>query len=286
MGATVKSKISEHRERIAGTETFWRAAEPPPGVVPTLYVHGVPTNADDWTAFLEVTGGAALDLPGFGRSEKPPGFEYTIGGYNAFLQAFIGRLGWERFNLVVHDWGGLALVTAQELPERVERLVVINAVPLLPGYRWHRIARVWRTPVLGEIFMGMTTKTLTRWISKESRPSREPWPPEMVESVWSHLDHGTQRAILRLYRSAPSAVLEQAGERLALLQMPSLVLWGARDPYIDTAFAHAYAERLPNAELQLLPDAGHWPWLDREDSVDVVTGFLTAAAVAGRHTGE
>lgn len=286
MEASVSTKITEHREQVAGTETFWRSAQPPAGATPTLYVHGVPTNADDWTAFLEQTGGAALDLPGFGRSEKPHTFEYTIGGFNAFLQAFIGRLGWDRFNLVVHDWGGLALVSAQELPERVERLVVINAVPLLPGYRWHRIARVWRTPLLGEIFMGLTTKTLTRWISKESRPSREPWPPEMVESVWRHLDHGTQRAILRLYRSAPPAVLEQAGERLATLAMPALVLWGERDPYIDPSFARAYADRLPNSELRLLPDAGHWPWLDRADCVAEVTSFLTATAVAGRHTGE
>ncbi|MGH2905236.1 MAG: alpha/beta fold hydrolase [Solirubrobacterales bacterium] len=276
MDATATALIEpvDHIEQIAGTRTFWRAAEPPAGATPVLYVHGVPTNADDWTPFLQRTGGVALDLPGFGRSDKSDHFDYSIGGYNAYLQAFIGQLGWERFSIVVHDWGGLGLVTAQELHDRVERLVVINSVPLLPGYRWHRIARAWRTPLLGELVMGLTTKALTKLISKESRPSREPWPPEMLDSVWDHYDHGTQRAILKLYRSAPPHVLALAGERLGMVQAPALVLWGDRDPYIPTRFAQAFADALPNARLKLLEDAGHWAWLDRPDAIDMVAEFL------------
>jgi pimeloyl-ACP methyl ester carboxylesterase len=292
MVATAQEPLCEHSEQIAGTRTFWRSADAPPGAAPpapVLYVHGVPTNADDWSPFLLRTGGVALDLPGFGRSEKPSTFEYTIGGYNAFLQAFIGQLGWQRFSLVVHDWGGLALVTAQELHERIERVVIINSVPLLPGYRWHRIARAWRTPLLGEVAMGLMTRSIARLISKQSRPSGEPWPEEMLDSIWRMFDHGTQRAILRLYRSAPSTVLEQAGSRLGRLSAPTLVLWGEQDPYIPTEFAHAFAAALPNATLELLPDAGHWPWLDRTDTIEIAARFLTAASprddAVARHTG-
>ncbi|MBI4898384.1 MAG: alpha/beta hydrolase [Actinobacteria bacterium] len=289
------TSLFEHTELVAGTRVFWRAADPPAGIdspAPVLYVHGVPTNADDWTPFLERTGGVALDLPGFGRSEKSQGFDCSIVGYNAIIQAFLSHLGWERFSLVVHDWGGLALVTAQELHDRVERLVVINSVPLLPGYRWHRIARGWRTPVLGEMMMGLMTRSLARWFSKESRPSGEPWPEEMLESTWRHFDHGTQRAILRLYRSAPPAVLEQAGSRLAKLECPALVLWGEQDPYIPARFAADFAALLPGGKLELLPDAGHWPWIDRPDSVGTVASFLTQSsapiptdAEGARHTG-
>ena len=296
MEATAQNHaLDEHEELIAGTRIFWRSSDPPPGVdapAPVLYVHGVPTNADDWTPFLRQTGGVALDLPGFGRSEKPQGFDYSIGGYNAFLQAFIGRLGWDRFSMVVHDWGGLALVTAQELHDRVERVVVINSVPLLPGYRWHRIARGWRTPVLGEMMMGLMTRSLAKWISKESRPSGEPWPEEMLDSTWSNFDHGTQRAILRLYRSAPPEVLEQAGSRLANLTAPVLVLWGEQDPYISASFAEDFGSALPDAVIEMLPDAGHWPWLDRPDAIDIAARFLRAAPVLAptdaadsRHTG-
>ena len=60
--------LEERREKIAGFEIFWREAPSQVGGVPTLYVHGVPVNADEWTPFLERTGGVALDLPGHGQS--------------------------------------------------------------------------------------------------------------------------------------------------------------------------------------------------------------------------
>lgn len=272
-------QISERREQIAGMETFWREAAPADGALPTLYVHGVPTNADDWTEFLELTGGVALDLPGFGRSEKPMHFDGSLGSYNAFLQAFIAQLGWDRFNLVVSDWGGMALVTAQELHERVGRVVIINAAPLLPGYKWHRLARVWRTPLLGEIAMGLTTKSIGRRLASEGRPAHARLPESMVDSIWDHFDHGTQRAILKLYRGAPPKLLEEAGQRFADLTAETLVLWGEQDPYIGSEFARLYAQTLPNATLELLPDAGHWPWLDRPDVITRTANFLAGVEV-------
>jgi pimeloyl-ACP methyl ester carboxylesterase len=175
---------------------------------------------------------------------------------------------------VVHDWGGLGLVTAQDLHERVNRIVIMNAVPLLPGYRWHRIARVWRTPVLGEVAMGLTTKSFFKAYTKPAQASGEAWPKELLDHTWKNFDQGTQRAILKLYRSAPPQILEQAGERLSQVQAETLVLWGEQDPYIPTAFAQAYAEHMPNATVELLSDAGHWLWLDRPDVVDKVSDFL------------
>jgi pimeloyl-ACP methyl ester carboxylesterase len=266
--------IEERREQIAGFGTFWRQADPPDGGVPTLYVHGVPMNADEWTPFLERTGGAAPDLIGFGRSDKPMHFDGSIAGYNAFLQAFIARQGWERFNLVVSDWGGLALVTAQELHERIGRVVIINSVPLLPGYRWHRLARLWRTPVLGELAMGLTTKSIARRLAREARPDGKPLPDATIDSIWAHFDQGTQRAILKLYRGAPPSLLEEAGARLGLVDAPALVIWGEQDPYIPTGFGELYAQTLPAAKLELLADAGHWPWLDRPDVIDMTANFL------------
>lgn len=271
--ANAAAGLIERRETVASHEVFWYEA-PVVGDVPTLYVHGVPENADAWLDFLPRTGGVALDLIGFGRSEKPRFFEYSMGAYNAYLQAFIGQLGWDRFNLVVHDWGGMALVTAQELYERVNRMAIVNAVTLLPDYRWHRIARGWRTPILGEMMMGLTTKWVMKQLGKESRPSGEPWPKEMLDANWRYFDQGTQRAILKLYRSAPEAILEQAGERLKLVEAETLVVWGKQDPYLDPKFAQAYAEALPNAEVKLIEGAGHWPWIDKPETIDTICDFL------------
>ena len=129
-------------------------------------------------------------------------------------------------------------------PERVERIVLISAVPFTAGYRWHRVARVWRTPLLGELFMGYSFKGGMKRASREWLAAPGPAPEEMVDEVWRHWDHGTQRAILKLYRSAPPAVLAAAGERLGEVKAPALVLWGEDDPYLPPPFAHALAERL------------------------------------------
>jgi pimeloyl-ACP methyl ester carboxylesterase len=159
----------------------------------------------------------------------------------------------------------------------VERLVVTNAVPVLPGYRWHRTARMWRTPILGELVMGATSRWVMRRSTIEASATPGPLPEAWIDSAMAHFDQGTQRAILRLYRSSPGDVLAKAGEHLSRLEMPSLVLWGMQDPYIPERFAREYAQALPNSELVELSAAGHWWWFDRPDAIEQVTDFLTAS---------
>jgi pimeloyl-ACP methyl ester carboxylesterase len=257
--------IIEHRAQVAGVETFWRQA----GDARILYVHGNPNNSDVWLPFLERTGGVAMDIPGFGRSAKPGHFDYSIEGYARWLAAFRAHLGWDRHRLLVHDWGAVGLAAAQSEPELVDRLVIVNAVPLLPGYRWHRFARIWRTPVLGELFQGTTT----RWALKRFLPGM---PDDFIDSIWDHYDHGTQRAVLKLYRSAPPEVLAQAGERLGAISAAALVIWGADDPYLPKRFAFDYGQALGGeTTVEIVDGAGHWPWIDQPRLVDRVCDFLS-----------
>jgi pimeloyl-ACP methyl ester carboxylesterase len=60
------------------------------------------------------------------------------------------------------------------------------------------------------------------------------------------------------------------------LECPALVVWGGRDPYLPVEFGRAYAERLPNAELLEVPEAGHWPWIERPALIDRIVAFLEA----------
>jgi pimeloyl-ACP methyl ester carboxylesterase len=296
--------VAEHTAEIDGLPIFWRSAQ---GTgTPTLYLHGVPSSSDDWvapreheatrpwvrrwwrrkrptdrwtvpppfqTGFLERSGGVAVDLPGFGRSGKPGYLRYTIDEYSAFVERFLDHLEIERLKLVVHDWGAVGLVFAQAHPERVERLVITNAVPLLGGYRWHRTARLWRTPGLGELVMGASTRRVLRRGTRTANASG-PLPEAYIDSVVEHFDEGTRRAILRLYRSSPPAALERAGENLSKLEMPALVVWGARDPYIPLRFGREYARRLPSAQLIELDAAGHFWWLEQPQSIARVVEFL------------
>jgi pimeloyl-ACP methyl ester carboxylesterase len=289
-------EVSDHSGEIdipgahGGLPIFWRGASfegaangavaasaeaPARDAAVPLYLHGVPDNSDDWLAFLARGGGLAPDLPGFGRSGKPGSLRFTIEEYAGFLERFLELTGVERVKLVMHDWGSVGLAFAQRHPERVERLVLINAVPLLPGHRWHRTARIWRTPVLGELAMGTINRHVLRLLSREANATPGPMPQAWQDSVLDHFDQGTQRAILRLYRSSSPEALAAAGEQLEELQVPALVVWGMRDPYIPARFGKQYADAL-GAELLELSDAGHWPWLDRPDVIDRVVEFLSA----------
>ena len=262
-----------HTGELDGQPVFWRTASG--ADPPVLYVHGVPTSSDIWVPFLTKTGGLAPDLPGFGRSGKRGDLDYTIAGFDRWLEQFLAFAGVDRVRLVVQDWGAVGLALAQRFPERIERLVVIDAVPLLPGYRWHLIARMWRTRVLGELFMGCVNRVTLRLILRAFGVASGAQLHDFAQTIARHFDHGTQRAILHFYRSSPPEALARAGTQLNKLDCPALVVWGDRDPFCPPAFAEAYAEALPNATVLHLPDASHWPWLQRPDVVDTVASFLS-----------
>ena len=121
--------------------------------------------------------------------------------------------------------------------------------------------------MLGELFQGSTT----RWGLKRFLPGMS---EDFIDSIWDHYDHGTQRAVLKLYRSAPPDALGRAGELLKDISASTWVLWGADDQYLPTRFAHAFGETL-GAEVEIVDGAGHWPWIDKPELVERVCGFLS-----------
>ena len=254
--------IELHEAELDGLPVVWRSAAGDD--VPTLWIHGVPDSGELWTPFLERAGGVAPDLPGFGRSAKRGDLDYSIGGYADWLERFCELAGLDRVRLAVHDWGSVGLAFAQRAPERIDRIVAINTVPLLPGYRWHPLARIWRTPIAGEIAMGFAVGPVVRRLLPAGR----------AEPVLADFDPGTQRAILRLYRASPPDALAAAGRALGSIGAPALVLHGARDRYIPARFADGLAAALGDGRVEHLDGAGHWPWLDRPDVVERVAAFL------------
>ena len=105
----------------------------------------------------------------------------------------------------------------------------------------------------------------------------KPLPQSELDEIYRGMDFATQRAILHLYRSVRPGTLAAAGERLAEVDAPALVLWGELDPYIPARAAEQYARALGGAvELELLPDAGHWPWLDRPEVIQRVVDFVAS----------
>src|SRR6185295_16221053 len=114
------------------------------------------------------------------------------------------------------------LMFAKRVPERIERLVIFNCVPFLPGYRWHWVARVWQTPVLGELFQATSTKSAFKLLSRLSNATPGPLPADWIDRCWADYDRRTRRAILKLYRASPPDALAAAGRGLENLRCPAL----------------------------------------------------------------
>ena len=265
--------MDEHTIDVGGTPVFYRRRGAAGGEV--LYLHSVPTSSDDWRDLLAITGGIAPDLPGFGRSGKAGNYDYSLPGYGRFIEELLDALAVSRVTIVGHAWGAAAgLVFAQRRPERVEKLAIIDPVPLLDGYSWPGIVRWWRRPGIGELAMGSLSRWLLAGLLRRGSVTSAAWPDTRVDVVWDQFDQGTQRAILRLHRSVDERSLAAAGSRLDTLSQPSLVVWGEEDPWIPSAFADAYARRLPSATVERVAGAGHWPWLEAPQLIDRLAAFV------------
>ena len=272
-------RVEEHTITIDHVPVFYRdAASAGADQPPVLYLHGAPTSSDDWVPFLERTGGIAPDLLGFGRSGKGGHLDFSPAGLTTFVERFVAEVGLERVRLVGHGWGGaIGSLLAARAPRRVERLVLIDALPLLDGFRWPRLVRAIRTPVIGELVMGSITRSMLARQLRRGSTREHGWTDAELAAAWEQFDQGTQRALLRLHRRVDEPRLAELGSDLGSLELPTLVVWGERDPWFPPEFADAYAARLPRAGAIRIPNAGHWPWRDDPSVIEIVAEFLAKA---------
>ena len=268
-------RVEEHTITIDDVPVYFREGAEDKA---TLYLHGAPTSSDDWLPFLERTGGLAPDLIGFGRSGKGGHLDFSPTGLTNFAERFLAELDAGRVSLVGHGWGGaIALLLAAREPARVERLVLIDAVPLLQGFRWPRLVRIMRPPVAGELLMGSITRSMLGRLLRSGTVRPGAWSDAELRTVWDQFDQGTQRALLRLHRRAEEQRLAELRSELASLAVPTLIVWGERDPWLGVELGHAYAAWLADAKLHVVRGAGHWPWRDDPAVVETVAEFLAKA---------
>ena len=115
---------------------------------------------------------------------------------------------------------------------------------ILPGYRWHRLARIWRTPVLGELFQAISTPARAAAHAARGR-SRAGCRREFLDRV--HYTSRTRRAVLELYRATddPGAAATEFAAFMASKDIPALVIWGEHDAYLPSSYAERQRERVP-----------------------------------------
>lgn len=265
-GVGAASGVAEISVQVAGVRSPVLTAGPGDGTAreAVVFVHGNPGPAEDWRDLVARTGeftrAVAPDMPGFGGADKPPDFDYTSEGYARHLAGIVEHLGIERVHLVMHDFGGAwGLVWGVQHPEAFASATLINTGVLL-GYRWHRLARIWRTPVLGELFMASTTRAGFRFLLGHDNPRLPAADLERLYDVsrtWP-----TKRAVLRLYRATPASAMGALRDPLRALDRPALVVFGTDDVYIPWRQAERQRESFPSARVELLEGLGHWPFLE------------------------
>lgn len=234
-----------------------------------VFVHGNPGPMDDWEELVPAVApfcrAVAMDMPGYGRADRPRKFDYTIVGYGRYLGALLEHLGVDRAHLVLHDFGGAwGLWWAREHPDRVASLTFINC-GILEGYKWHSFARIWQTPILGELAQLTTTTWGTR--RALNRMSPKPMPDYFFDRITKYADWGHKRAVLKLYRASKDLGKPIGGRSPFPETLPVQVIWGAGDPFITVEFAEQQKRHFPGAEVHVLPGLGHWPFIDDRDTV-------------------
>ncbi|HET8566755.1 MAG TPA: alpha/beta hydrolase [Solirubrobacterales bacterium] len=264
-----------------GTRTRLLEAGPAETTEAVVFVHGNPGSADDWEGLIAAAAGTgrralAIDLPDFGETVAPAGFEHSVLGYATFLGGALGELGVERVHLVLHDFGGpIGLVWAAMNADALTSITLIDT-GILPGYRWHRLARIWRTPVLGELFQATATRSAFRFLLNRNEPRG--LPREFVETMYDHYDRRTRKAVLALYRDTddPGSAAVEFSKLMAPRDLPALVIWGEHDAYLPSSYAERQRDAFPSAAVHVLPASGHWPFADAPDTVErLLAEFLT-----------
>jgi pimeloyl-ACP methyl ester carboxylesterase len=242
-----------------------------------VFVHGNPGPKEDWVDLLQRTGefgrAVAPDMPGYGAADKPADFDYTVDGYARHLAGILDQLNINTVHLVLHDFGGpWGFAWAVQHPEEFASATLINTGVLL-DYPWHRLAKIWRTPGLGEAFMATTNRPAFRMLLGHDNPRL---PAAAVERLYE-VSRGwpTKRAVLKLYRATPASAMAAHAEPLRELDRPALVVWGTGDVYIPWAQADRQRESFPSARIELLEGLGHWPFLEDPARVaELVIPFL------------
>jgi pimeloyl-ACP methyl ester carboxylesterase len=244
-----------------------------------VFVHGNPGSSSDWTALLDDAGelgrAVALDMPGFGRADKPRDFSYQVSSYADFLHGALAQLEIERAHLVLHDFGGpFGLLWGVQHPAQWASVVLIN-IGVMPGYTWHKLAKRWRTPLLGELTQAWIPRGAWRRAMQRANPKG--LPAEFVDKMYDDYDRATRRAVLALYRATPDPgnTAVELGATIKELHKPALVVWGAKDPFIDVRYAERQREFFDVQDLVVLPESGHWPFQDDPPAVaQAVLPFL------------
>src|SRR3954452_16359888 len=237
-----------------------------------LLIHGITGCAKQWDDSIPLLAERykviAPDLLGHGESAKPRG-DYSLGAYAARVRDLLVALGHRRATVVGHSLGGgIAMQFAYEYPPFAERLVLVSSGGI--GREVHLLLRAASLPG-AEIVLPLIAHSRVLGLGAAFGQALDrvglrigPDLAEMARGYASLGDAETRQAFLHTLRAVidPLGQRVSATDRLYLASMlPSLVLWGRRDPLIPAHHADIAHAVMPGSRLEIFEESGHFPQL-------------------------
>ncbi len=244
-----------------------------------LLIHGYPTSSWDWTFVWDGLKPhfrlAAMDMLGFGLSEKPRGIDYAIAVQADFQEALLAHLGAGSAHVFTHDYGN---TVGQELLARhnegalsfvVQSMAFLNGGLFPEQHRARPIQKLGLTPIGFILGMLLTEERLRKNFDEIYGPATKASDAE-IAAHWAMIEaNGGQRVLHRLLSYIPQrrANRERWVGALATARTPLRLIDGGADPVSGAHLYHYYKEQVPNADAVLFDDIGHYPHTEAPDRV-------------------
>jgi len=238
------------------------------GLVVVL-IHGMASRAAQWEQVMSTLGDhyqvIAPDLLGHGLSAKPRG-DYSLGAQACGIRDLLAALGHDRVSLVGHSLGGgIAMQFAYQFPERIERLALISAGGLGPEVSpFLRAATLPGSEIVLPIITGSWVRAAARAVDRVVSPVVPAGMREALVGFGSLADGPTRDAFVHTARS----VIDVRGQRVdgrdrlyLAVDLPLLVVWGAKDAIIPVQHGLAVGQAVPTARVEIFAQSGHFPHL-------------------------
>jgi pimeloyl-ACP methyl ester carboxylesterase len=229
-----------------------------------VLLHGSNADLHTWDPWTRLLAGqyriVRFDQIGHGLTGAAPDGDYTPQAYVREVQAVADKLGLRRFVLAGNSMGGgIALNYALDHPDRLVGLVLIDAggAPPMGKPRGNIGFTIARNPLLRALLGRVTPRGLIEKSLRQTVANEAIVTPAMVDRYWELLRFQGNREATYDRFSQPRRSVPR--EKLAELTVPTLILWGERDPLIPVEAAYWYARQIPASKLIVYPGIGHIP---------------------------